>query len=87
MGDWVKKAYTNTLKQKEATFKTRYKMALKIQARRIIKKMNAESIDVDKYMFDTEKNEWRLASPEEVEMIKAHRAEKALKESESVPVA
>jgi hypothetical protein len=83
MGDWAKKAYQNTQKQKEATFKTRYKMALKIHAKRMIKKMNAENIDVDKYMFDADKNEWRVATPEELEMIKAYRAEKALKASES----
>jgi hypothetical protein len=83
MSDWIKKAYQNTQKQKEQAFKTRYKMALKIHAKRMIKKMNAEAIDVDKFMYDADKGEWRVASPEEIEMIKAHRAEMAKNKEQS----
>jgi hypothetical protein len=77
--EWAMKVEMNRRQHLKEAEIARYKLSLRIHARRAIARMNKEVLDPEKVMFDPITRQWRLLSDEEKlanQMAKAELAEK-----------
>lgn len=78
--EWAMKSEVNRIERQRETEKARYKLAVKLHAKRMIARMNKEVLDPEKVMFDPQTRQWRLLTDDEKLANQLAKAELAKKE-------
>lgn len=73
--EWAMRMEVSRIERQRETEKARYRLAVKLHAKRMVARMNREVLDPEKVMFDPITRQWRLLSDEEKLANQMARAE------------